>query len=175
MPRGKSSVKRDVFVNRVRGRLAFGANPSTPVFETFNTGMNVGRTDPMKWIILGCTLQPDPLSATLPSYTSTSHLIAQLMIGTQDAMLNADDMQVVATGHKQWTAITSGLSFIDWPMSMNIPHPIPVFAQALTIGMDGVLDATGTDSVDFYYEIQYLRASISQNEIVEYLAAFGQV
>lgn len=175
MPKKGSTQKRDQFVNRVRGRLAFGADPSTAVFESFNTGMNVGRSDPMKWIILGASVMPDALSATQVSFTAASELTVQLSIGTHTAMLNSDDMQVVAQGCRNWRIVTEGASFLEWPLQLHIPYPIPVFAQTLTIGMDGWTDGTGTDSVDFYYEIQYLRAGISQNEIVEYLAAFGQV
>lgn len=177
MGKKRAAVRKDVFVNRIRGRLAFGANAATAVFESFNTGMNVGTNDPMKWIILGAHISPNvggTDNANFPEPAAEVLCTWQLMIGTQDAMLDCDDMQVVASGHKGQILTTSGATDYNWTIPLDIRHPIPIFAQTLTVGMRAH-NVAAINSSNWYYEIQYLRASISQNEIVEYLAAFGQV
>jgi len=174
MAKRRPTAKRDVFVNRVRGRITFEAPATTEVFETFNTGMNVGRSDPMKWILLGAFMAPNGAQANAPAVTAEMGLHAQLCIGTQDAILDSDDMQVIADAWRHMQLTTSGGLVWDDRVKFAIDHPIPVFAQALTIGIVGLNDVQ-LNGTEWYYEIQYLRASITQNEIVEYLAAFGQV
>jgi len=174
MAKRAARSKADVFVNRVRGRMTFGADASAVITETFNTGMNVGRSDPMKWIILGAFISPNVQSANSPAISNEFNVRTQLCIGTQDAILDDDDMQVVSSGQKHYYGVTSGFEVWDPTINLNIRHPIPVFAQALTIMMIAA-NVAEVNNTEWYYEIQYLRASITQNEIVEYLAAFGQV
>ena len=172
----RRAVKKDQFVNRVRGSIQLAAAGGGSV-ESFNTGMNVGREDPMKWVILGGFLQWDinRNSAFCDLAGQDNHLAMQLCIGTQTGILDADDMQVVGTGQTQTELVTQGgMSSSQVIARLEIPYPIPVFASVLTVVAYSANIAT-LNSKYCYYEIQYLRAGISQNEIVEYLAAFGQV
>jgi hypothetical protein len=153
--------------------LAFGADSSVAVFESFNTGMNIGQRDPMKWIIVGASIGPAGVG-DVPSVTDAGSYEAQLSIGTQAAMLEPDDMQVISSLTFMFDVLTSGAHCWQFPFRFPILSPIPVFAQTITVGMDGT-NVAALQNFDYAYEIVYFTAPIVAGEIEEYLAAFGQV
>lgn len=172
----KSAGRRDVFVNRHRGRLTTGAAGAL-VAESWNTGMNVGRSDPFKWVLLDFRVVPNyaaftTITGTAPAAGFFTHW--QLCIGTQTAMIPSDDMQLICD--IGWTPIinTQGAASITWPLSAGLPGPIPIFAQTLTV-MEDHFNSAALNGIEMGYELDYIAAPISQNEIVEYLSAFGQV
>jgi hypothetical protein len=169
--------RRDRFINRYRGRLTTNSDATSAAYESFNTGMNVGRTDPMKWVITHFAMWPNLVIQAYP-YAATGDIVkVQLCIGNQTAILNGDDMQVICEGS---TAQVPGADATAqrsqlWPIQGYLPAPVPVFAQSLTVLIDALTNQTGMQSKEFVYEIGYVQAPISQDEIVEYLSAFGQV
>lgn len=174
----KSTVRPDRFINRYRGRLTTGSDATVVAVESFNTGMNVGRADPMKWIITHFAMWPNLVTLAGTYHTSTQMIKIQLAIGTQTAQLNGDDMQVICEGCISGTVgadATGWAPEMHWPIMGFLPSPIPVFAQILTVSIDCAANATTMQSKEMVYEIGYVQAPISQNEIVEYLSAFGQV
>lgn len=171
----KSTVRRDRYINRYRGRLTTGADSTTCVYSSFNTGMNVGRVDPMKWVITHFAMWPNGIVHVLP-HASGQTVKAQLALGNQTALLDGDDMQLICEAaflaHE-----ASAVSYPEspWPLRGFLPAPVPVFAQSLTVLFDSAANVAGLQSKSMVYEIGYIMAPITQDEIVEYLSAFGQV
>jgi hypothetical protein len=170
-------VRPERFVNRYRGEITSGANSATAVAATINTGMNVGRADAFKWVLLGASLMPkhDELGVVIAASGTTNAFHAQLCIGTQAAFLDGDDMQVICEGHKSNYWITSGVAAHDWPMVLDVIYPLPVFAQTLTLLIKTNVDNAQLQNFVWTFTLWYVMQGIAQGEIVEYLAAFGQV
>jgi hypothetical protein len=170
----KHSTVRDVRPNRYRGRLTAAAAGGF-AGEQITTGMNVGRTDPFCWEILWAFVAPNDLDDN-DAPLDTSEMIFQLTVGTQAALLNKDDMQVIASADYGFYAAgaASHQWSNPWPLFLVMPAPITAFAQTLTVGLQTANTAT-FNSNEFYYEIGYLMRPITQGEIVEYLAQYGQV
>lgn len=167
--------RRDVFANRTRQSVTSGADASTAVFDTWETGMNVGQADPTKWVILGASATPKPseVPAALTSGTDI-RISLQIMIGEQTAMLDPDDMQLVSQCSWSCDVLTDGCTNAKFPLVFPILSPIPVFAHQMSIGVVGTNVAV-LNSKTWYVDIWYVTAPIAQDEIVEYLAAFGQI
>lgn len=165
-------VKREKYANRYRGRLTFGASAATGVQESFNTGMNIGAGSAYKWTLLAASIQPNTFAGLV--VPSTFSLQAQLAIGNQTGMLDQDDMQCISTVARSTYVSAGGANAIDWPLVFPIHSPIPVFAQALTISLVGTNVAT-LNSIEFAYDLWYVTSPVNKDEMLEYLAAFGQV
>jgi hypothetical protein len=172
MPK-RSTVRKERFANRYRGTLTFGADASVYQHDTFNTGMNVGQSSAFAWTILGVTIGPNDYT-DIDEAANSGAFIAQLAIGAQDAIIDQDDMQAVSTKTMHASAAAGSSFFYEFPLVFPILSPIPVFAQQLTIGMQATNVAL-FNSDTWAYEIVYVQTPVSQQDIVEYLAAFGQV
>jgi hypothetical protein len=173
----KGGAPRDRFINRYRGTVVMPADSTTGIWESFNTGMNVGRENPTKWVITHFAVWPGAAAAfpVVEPYGATQLLKAQLCIGTQAAFLQSDDMQVICDGAISEHFTTSGGWVFYWPLQGFLPSPIPVFAQMLTVGIRSAVNDPGIAGETFVYEIGYVTSPIAQDEIVEYLSAFGQI
>ena len=164
---------RQQFADRYRGRISFGSNASTAVFETFNTGMNVGARDPYKWVLIGACIGPNS-SDDIPVLNDPCDYFAQIAIGTQTAFLNGDDMQVVTQVGWMGDVATSGGFACNFPYIFPVLSPLPIFASQITIGMQGV-NGTSHNDKEWWYELVYVPSPTQPDEVVEYLAAYGQV
>lgn len=175
--RSSGGVKAERFVNRYRGEITSLADATTVVAVTVNTGMNVGRASAFKWVLLAAELMPkhDSFPIVVGASAEQQGLKAQLCIGTQTAFLDGDDMQVVCEAARGGYMYTSGGMDQPWPLMFDVAYPLPVFAQTLTMLLKSGVDHAGLDSVTYTFTLWYVMQGINEGEIVEYLAAFGQV
>jgi len=173
----KKTAVRDRYINRYRGVVTMPANSTTGVHSTFNTGMNIGRADPIKWVITHFAMYPGSGGSftDVQPYGASQTLRIQLAVGTQTGFLQSDDMQLLCEGAVSEHFTTSGGWVMHWPIQAYLPSPIPVFSQALTVGIRSALDEPLLAGELFAYEIGYVIGSVEQGEILEYLAANGQV
>lgn len=174
----KSTVKRERFINRYRGKLVLATPATDPAVFSWNTGMNVGRADPYKWVITHFAVWPNYLMIMTPIAATDTHqtIKAQLQIGTNADLMSDDDMQVVATAQCQgWHLGDSALQQNGPPLQGYLPSPIPVFAQTLTVAVKALANSANLQGQHMAFEIGYVAAPIAQDEIIEYLAAFGQI
>lgn len=165
---------RDLYANRHRATLTFGADASTAIYETFETGMNVGQQNPMKWVILGASIQPK--YNTVPAAIALTDVTfkAQILLGEQSAMVDPDDSKLITSCCFTFDIETSGGLNMIWPIVFPILSPLPVFSKQLTFAILGANKAC-LNSTAWGIELWYVTAPIAQEEIVEYLAAFGQL
>lgn len=167
--------RRDVFANRKRGVLTFGADATTVQVDAFETGMNIGQLDPYKWIILGASIGAVSYTNGLanPAIANTG-FYAQLALGNQTGQVDPDDSQAISSVSFASDFDTSGANAVNLPLVFPILSPIPVFSKEITVSIRGT-NSAAINSTAWYYEIWYVTAPIGQDEILEYMAAFGQV
>lgn len=169
----KRQMRKQIYADRYRGRLSFGADASTTVYESFNTGMNVGRETAYKWTLLGATVGPANVD-DVPTIASGGQFQAQLLIGTQTALVEVDDMQCISDVKLSNPLVTNGGAFQVFPLAFPILSPLPVFAQVITFAMKGA-NVAALNSKEWAYELWFMPTPTNETEMVEYLAAFGQV
>lgn len=161
---------RDVWANRARGILGFGApNAATGVFDTIQTHMNVGQAKPFKWIVIACSITPNDISA-VPQTALAGSLFFQFMQGTHSAFLGSDDPQLICQGSFAHGMSTNGGAFAPFPVYGGISAPIPVFSHKLTFGMVAV-DQAEYNVSNWGYEWVYLTAPLQEGELAELLMA----
>lgn len=169
----KRTIRKQMYADRYRGRFSFGGDASTAVFESFNTGMNVGRETAYKWTLMAATIGPANTD-DMAGMADNELFHAQLMIGTHTAFVEQDDMQCITDVMVCRDYVTSGGTLEQWPVVFPILSPLPVFAQTLTIGMQGT-NLASQNSKEYAYCLWYVPTPTNETEMVEYLAAFGQV
>ena len=167
----RRSANPDRYANRYRGRLSLAAAAATAVFESFNTGLSMTGQAPHKWDILWFSIMPNTVAAA-PGHATDSALLFQLMYGTQVAMLNGDDMQLVCGGVVDTDILTSGAGPFLWPAYAGVRSPIPCLASVLTVGLQAITDAA-YNSTEWVYEIGYVTRPAAVNEAAEFFASVG--
>lgn len=165
---------KERYINRYRGRFTTGANATTVVTESFNTGMNIGQANPYKWVITHFAWWPNKATYASP-WGAAQAACVQLLLGNQSALLEADDAQVVCEAKAVCAYATNGGVGFNMPIVGFLPSPIPIFSQALTVAYAAATNDTALQSKEIAYEIGYVTAPIEQSEILEFLAAMGQV
>lgn len=170
----KAQRRRQKYPDRYRARVTFAADSTTWVYTTFNTGMNLGARDPFIWAILGVHLYPTNGPAT-PGILDGGGVLWQLALGAQTARLDLEDNQVVVQAGWSVDVSTNGGMALHWPSKAAIVGAIPTFAAQLTFGMNAKSNDAQYQSQPWTFEIIYVPQAANTADVVEYLAAFGQV
>lgn len=169
-----AKARREMYANRARHRATFGADASAVAYVSWETGMNLGQNNPMKWVILGATVQP--LDSTFPADAASNggSYRAQLQIGENTDMIDADDPQLISQCGFVTDISTNGGLAVVFPVVFPVLSPIPTFCNQMTFCMQSA-NLGAYNSTAWILEVTYVWAPIDQDEIVEYLAAFGQL
>lgn len=165
----------DMFANRVRGEITFGASAADAVYDHIKTGMNVGQLGAYKWVVLAAHIQPATDQGHVNLGDSSTFVQAQIAVGEQVLLEDQSDAKVVS--HCRYSGdITGGAGMTAWPWPLRFPihAPIPVFASNLSVLLQGT-NIASMNATKWSYEIWYITRPISNNEITEYLAAFGEL
>lgn len=167
----RRSRSKDVYANRYRGRMSFPASAATGVWESFNTGISMTGMQPHKWDILWCAFSPAHADDA-PGHAANGYMEFQLCFGTQTAMLDPDDMQVVSHAIYDTDVTTDGATVHAFPIYLGIRAPLVCLASVLTVGMVGI-NTAAQNLKEWYYEIGYLTRPTSPNEAAEFFAQVG--
>jgi hypothetical protein len=168
----RRSASKDVYANRYRGRLSFGADASTAVYESFNTGISMTGMQPHKWDILWFSMQPAHADDA-PVVCEDGTLEFQLAFGTHTALLEPDDMQCVASGaFINDNVPNGGGGAYSFPIYAGIRAPLVCLSSVLTVLMVAT-NQTPFNSKEWMYEIGYLTRPTSANEAAEFFAQVG--
>ena len=164
--------RREQFVNRRRVRASFGANATTIVATEITTNMITDTANPYKWVVLGATMQPEKNDDIPALADSTLALTSQLCIGSQTAELNGNHTNLIASLKIGMDVGTSGGPLNSMVYPFDIMYPLPLYCKTITWLMDGANTAT-LNSTDWFLTIYYVTAGISDDEMREYLQAYG--
>jgi len=172
----RTNSARERYADRYRGIITFGSDASTAIFETFQTGMAAKGMNRYAWLILGAHMQPNFADGlgNVPDINTSAKMVFQLALGTQDAFLDGDDAQVIAQTSRTNQYTTNGGNDCTWPIVFPIMSPLPTFSNYITVGMQA-LNSAEYNSQEWIYEIAYVPIKIDSDDILEYLAAYGQV
>ena len=177
MPKRRNAAKkirRDVFVNRRRNEVTFGADASVVVTDEIDTGMNPSLGEPFKWILVGGWVGPANFSDQPDSNMGANDIQfeCQLAMGQQTALLNADDAQLLTRLLWSTHKTTEGCYNQIWPQPLPITYPMPVYARELTFMMKAENNAA-FNNLNWCWELLYFTAGIKDGELLEHLAHMG--
>jgi hypothetical protein len=171
-----STVPAEAFANIAKKKMTFGADASTAIFDVIQTGMSVALASASyKWVILGATFGPAAAS-DIPMIEVDGYLVAQLLTGERDAMVDDSDATCISSVQLSNSLIgAAGGGFMKWPLVFPILSPYPVFSNQITVGMKAG-NLADFNLKDWVYRIVYVPAGMaSEREAPELLAVQGQL
>jgi len=167
---------RDMFADRRRQEMDFGADSSVIVTDVFQTGMNIGQQNPRKWVLLGMNWGPANLSDIPDALGADCALQIQFALGEHAAQIDADDSQLICQQEWQVNVVgAAGVQFESWPHTVPILSPIPIFANELTVMLQCSINDTAFQNLSWYYELVYVWRDADDLDISDFLAAYGTV
>lgn len=170
---GKGNVaSKQRFADRIRGKVTFGADASTAVFDVITTGMNLGQGDPYMWSLLGFSIMPRS-GLSMPLQAANSKFTAGLLLGEHSAWVYPEETQYITGVGLTHSITTSGATWSHYPLVAPLSAPVPIFSNKLTVQIGAVNDAT-FNSLPWVYEITFIPMAANRTDVLEYLAAFGQ-